>query len=160
MGSYDITNSGNVKILQSFTYTPNTNHTESHPHDAVVDPTSSFVIIPDLGSDLLRAYYIDPATKLLETLPPFSTPYGSGPRHAKFLVLGSKTYLYVVFELGNLVIVYDITYYDQTQTLGLTQIFETSLLRTPNGTELQQGSFAAEIQISVSLSTIREYICR
>lgn len=161
MASYNISNTEDVETLQSVTYGAEVNHTAPHPHDAILDPTGEFVIVPDLGSDLLRLYHINQNTLELETLDPFTTPFGSGPRHAEFLVTGSKTYLYVVFELGNLLIGYDVVY--NNGSIGLTQIYETSMLKTLNGTDLQRYSAAAEIHVSVCqfrwCTTIKKKSC-
>ncbi|RAH67122.1 3-carboxy-cis,cis-mucoante lactonizing enzyme [Aspergillus aculeatinus CBS 121060] len=56
-----------------------------HPHQVFLDPTGSFVLVPDLGSDLLRVYAIDKATgKLQSHCTDLSYPTGSGPRHGLF----------------------------------------------------------------------------
>src|SRR4051812_20761511 len=52
-----------------------------HPHQVLVDPTDSFILVPDLGADLVRIFGIDAASSRLTELTPFKAESGSGPRH-------------------------------------------------------------------------------
>lgn len=52
---------------------------QPHPHQVV--PDGDRVLVPDLGTDLIRTFTIDDAGALTE-LEPFTAPPGSGPRHA------------------------------------------------------------------------------
>ncbi|KAF3909012.1 6-phosphogluconolactonase [Orbilia brochopaga] len=83
-----------------------------HPHQAVMDPSGRFVVVPDLGADLLRLYAID-GTRITE-LPAIAVSPGSGPRHGHFLELdlpiARQTMFYLVNELRNSVIVYTVNY--------------------------------------------------
>jgi 6-phosphogluconolactonase (cycloisomerase 2 family) len=55
-----------------------------HPHHAFVDPTGDFLIVPDLGADLIRIHKIDKSSgKLTECTPAKPVP-GTGPRHGAF----------------------------------------------------------------------------
>ncbi|ESZ91540.1 hypothetical protein SBOR_8074 [Sclerotinia borealis F-4128] len=154
VGSFDITSSTNIVPLQSFTYnltTPGLDsqyETAPHPHEAITDPTESFVLVPDLGSDLVRIYRINQDNKLLEPLEPLRTPTGSGPRHANWLVTESETYFYLVSQLTNRLTAYEVTY-EKDETLSFEVKFERSLLETTTeGRELQFYSAAAGIQVT------------
>lgn len=153
MGSFDIQNPSSLETLQDWKYTLETPgpdpvySTAPHPHEAITDPTQSFVLIPDLGADLIRLYRINKLTKLLEPLAPFQVPSGSGPRHATWLVTESQTYLYVVSQLSNVLTSYAVTY-NRNQTISFSPLFSQSLLKTGRETDLQFYSAAAEIHIT------------
>jgi 6-phosphogluconolactonase (cycloisomerase 2 family) len=116
-----------------------------HPHEALVDPTDSFVLVPDLGADLVRIFKIDHATsKLTESTPYHATP-GSGPRHGTFLVSGDTTYFFLVTELGNSVTTYKVTY--GKGTLTLNPVFTSGIFGSKT---IPEGTAAAECVLSVS----------
>ncbi|CAG8225640.1 unnamed protein product [Penicillium nalgiovense] len=78
-----------------------------HPHGVVVDPTGRFVLVPDLGADVVRVFHVNPLTGLLEPIEPLAVNPGSGPRHGVFWSprgsnsTSSDVYLYLVQELSN-----------------------------------------------------------
>ncbi|KAF2852362.1 3-carboxy-cis,cis-mucoante lactonizing enzyme [Plenodomus tracheiphilus IPT5] len=82
-----------------------------HPHHVVVDPTGDFLIVPDLGADLLRIFRINKTSGLLTECPAAQPAPGTGPRHAAFWTPGSTrhrraaegTTLFVANELKNTV---------------------------------------------------------
>jgi 6-phosphogluconolactonase len=69
-----------------------------HAHSAAVDPSGSYVLVPDLGADRVFVYGFERAG---HTLAPddgarprsFATPPGSGPRHLAFGADGRFVYL-------------------------------------------------------------------
>ncbi|CAI7584685.1 unnamed protein product [Penicillium discolor] len=114
-----------------------------HPHEVFLDPTGSFILIPDLGADLLRVYAIQdgPSGKLSEC-PSLNITYGSGPRHGVFWTDGTdrsagvgsthsrkvaavgETMLYLANEIGGTIMVFDVSYsrsgclsFEKTQTM-------------------------------------------
>ncbi|KAK9320532.1 Lactonase, 7-bladed beta-propeller-domain-containing protein [Lipomyces orientalis] len=121
-----------------------------HPHGVVVDPTGRFVLVPDLGADLVYIFYVDPSTGQLEQLEPLAVTPGSGPRHAVFWTpRGSKgkpkeVYLYLVGELNNSLSAFKVTYSGKTG-ISFFKSYEGSTYgeRVP-----PVGSKAAEIAIS------------
>lgn len=115
-----------------------------HLHDAILDPTRKFIIVPDLGSDLLRIYRIG-ATNVTQ-LPPVKALPGSGPRHGAFAVVGRKTFFYNVNELSNNITGYSVSY--TRNTLEFTRLFDFST-HGPGGS-VPAGTKAAEIVVSVS----------
>ncbi|RDW74617.1 uncharacterized protein DSM5745_07279 [Aspergillus mulundensis] len=128
-----------------------------HPHGVVVDPTGHFVLVPDLGADLVRIFRINERTGKLSEQRPLVTPPGSGPRHGVFWLpqaqetnraqaQGSKFYL--VSELDNMVSGYDVTY-AQNGTMLFSQFYQGS---TYGGAAAPSGSKAAEIAIAVRLA--------
>ncbi len=72
-----------------------------HVHAVVVDPGNKFLFVPDLGTDRISIYNIQPGAT--QPLSPATPPYaalegGSGPRHLAFHPNGD--YAYVVNELN------------------------------------------------------------
>ncbi|KAL8965054.1 MAG: hypothetical protein Q9183_004057, partial [Haloplaca sp. 2 TL-2023] len=56
-----------------------------HPHQVLADPTQKYLVVPDLGSDLLRIFYVNPTTLEVAERPSIPVAPGSGPRHGTFL---------------------------------------------------------------------------
>ncbi|KAL4942380.1 hypothetical protein BDV06DRAFT_211888 [Aspergillus oleicola] len=90
-----------------------------HPHGVFIDPTGRFVVVPDLGADLLRIFHVQPTTGKLQQQEPLAMPPGSGPRHGVFWTpectsstrsQQSNTRFYLVSELDNMLRGYDVTY--------------------------------------------------
>ena len=105
-----------------------------HPHEAVLDPTGQYIIVPDLGADLIRVFAINPKTQALTEKASFKTPAGSGPRHAAFhnpygvSGEGATTYLYVVTELTSTIISYSVSYQPNAGGLNFTAVQEVPAL--------------------------------
>ena len=79
--------------------------TAPHPHSANFTPDGRLVIVPDLGTDELVAYAIDPQTARLEDRPDSRVRMepGAGPRHMTFHPNGR--WAYVINELASTVTV-------------------------------------------------------
>ena len=101
-----------------------------HPHQALFDPTGRFVVVPDLGADLLRIYSASGAE-----LPPIAVPAGTGPRHGAFFPASTahlaakkealSPYFYLVNELDNSLSVFHVTYTNSTISLTPLQTVAT-----------------------------------
>lgn len=71
VSSWSTSANGSLTLLQSFLFTlnqtgPNPARQEApHPHEVILDPTGSYVAVPDLGADLVRIFHIDNTTSLL-----------------------------------------------------------------------------------------------
>ena len=130
---------------------PNASRQDSpHPHGVTVDPTGRFVLVPDLGADLVRIFHINQVTGYLEPIDPYVAAPGSGPRHGTFWTpKGSRgtdqnVYFYLVHELSNLLSGFRVSYSERG--IHFSKFFEESSFgnRTaPNGSKV------AEIAISV-----------
>lgn len=147
--TYAILASGGLEPLQSFTFVlsaPGTDLSRQdspHPHEALVDPTDSFVVVPDLGADLVRMFSIDPSTNLLKESTSFATPPGSGPRHGAFLDSGDDTYFFLISELACTIASYKVTY--GTGSMSLEEISIHGVYGdapTPVGGACPQSTFA------------------
>lgn len=85
-----------------------------HPHQTILDPTQQFILVPDLGSDLVRIFSIDQKTLKLNPIAPLKTPPGYGPRHGRFSLdkISGTHVFYLVGELVALVSAYSVSYKD------------------------------------------------
>ncbi|RKU45903.1 hypothetical protein DL546_008585 [Coniochaeta pulveracea] len=127
---------------------PNPDHRQDapHPHQAITDLTGRFLFVPDLGADLVRVWAINSETLELTPAPSLVvTPPGSGPRHGVFLQSGKKTFFYLLCELANTIIVYQVSY-ETDGMLEFAQVYVTGT-HGEDGT-VPRGAAAAEIIIS------------
>ncbi|KAB8254497.1 Lactonase, 7-bladed beta-propeller-domain-containing protein [Aspergillus pseudonomiae] len=149
--------SGHFNRTQSFTFTmpapgPVPERQDApHPHGVVVDPSGQFILVPDLGADLVRIFRICPTTGHLEENQPLVVAPGSGPRHAVFWISRKEGRIqpknvrfYLVTELDNSLRGYDVTY-SNNGTILFSKFYEGS---TYGGSTPPAGSKAAEIAIS------------
>ncbi|KAL2264315.1 hypothetical protein VTK26DRAFT_7281 [Humicola hyalothermophila] len=150
INTYDVSDPTAIVALQSDTFpkpdesSPYEQQTQSRPHQAVLDPTGDFLLFPDLGSDLLRVFKVDQETLSYTELNAHQLERGTGPRHATFFVAESKTFLYVVTELANTIIGFEVTYSDDG--LSLSEVYSSN---THGGTDpLPEEAKAAEITVS------------
>lgn len=135
--TYNITADGVLTPLQTFTYTmsapgPNAvRQAAPHPHEAILDPTGQYLLVIDLGADLVRVYSIDQDTGLLTALTPLNAAPGSGPRHGVFTqdpvpqVSSNATSNYVFYlgaEIAGTVTAYSLTYLPDGQGLQFDEL--------------------------------------
>ncbi|KAG2171150.1 hypothetical protein VTO58DRAFT_105214 [Aureobasidium pullulans] len=121
-----------------------------HEHEAVLDPTGNFIVVPDLGADLIRIFSIDAGSGDLVAEKPFAVLPGSGPRHVVFYqpygVVGTQatTFMFLVSELANTVTSFKVSY-PKIGGIGFKQVFETS---TYGDLVVPEGNAAAEIAVT------------
>ncbi|KAL5114445.1 hypothetical protein ACEQ8H_007700 [Pleosporales sp. CAS-2024a] len=109
--------------LQTLKYTgsgPNKARQEApHPHHAFVDPTGDFLLVPDLGTDLIRINKIDKSTGKLTECGAGKAAPGTGPRHGAFwspsttssrIQRADSTFLFVANELANTLSSWTVSY--------------------------------------------------
>lgn len=123
----------------------------AHPHEVILDPTGRYVLVPDLGADLVRVFRLSADRENLSWTPvaPLVATPGSGPRHAAFVVAGNKTFMYLVGELQNTITGYEVSYLGN-DALGFNKVYASGT-HGMNQT-VPSGAMAAEIQVAVSLS--------
>lgn len=147
-----IGDNGTLLPLQTFTFQgptgPHPNQDKSHPHQVILDPTEQFIIVPDLGSDLLRIFKIDQETsRFIEQDSIFVSP-GYGPRHGAFLRTedqpSERTYFFLISELGNKVSSYAVSAKHGSLDFNLVANYDVLNMSPPSGL------FSAELGISVS----------
>ncbi|KAM5348143.1 hypothetical protein ACJ41O_007967 [Fusarium nematophilum] len=115
-----------------------------HPHAAVVDPSGRFILVPDLGADLVRMYSIAEDGLELAELRPLKAAAGSGPRHLAFAVMGNKTFMYLVTELSNTVLGYEVNYGDES--IAFEEVWNSGIHGKDKNVPL--GAAASEIIVS------------
>jgi 6-phosphogluconolactonase (cycloisomerase 2 family) len=104
------------------------------PHEAILDPTGQYILVPDLGADLVRVFGINFSTLMLTELTPLQAPAGSGPRHAAFYnpynvaSEGATTFLHLATELAGNIYSFAVTYLANGGGLTFTQVGEISSL--------------------------------
>lgn len=121
-----------------------------HPHQAVVDPSGRFLVVPDLGADLVRYYSFEHGVDKLTEHAPLGVQAGSGPRHLVFWSAdgqcnNSTVFMYVLSEFTNAVTGYRVGYPSNSSMVFRKVSLASSLL----GGTPKAPSFAAEIVLSV-----------
>lgn len=151
--TWNVANPSSIKNVQFQTYTgsgPDKDRQEGpHPHEAVLDPTKKFLLVPDLGTDQVHVYTFDANTLKTTAQTALKAPAGSGPRHIAFAQKSGKTFMYLITELTSNIIGYEVTYSNGIQ---FKQIFAHGV--HGQGKPNVNGAFAAEIVVSVSLASL------
>ena len=87
---------------------------KAHPHSVLTDPTGEYLVVPDLGADLIRIFQINSSNGMLTTCPSVRTSPGDGPRHGAWWVhgtgAGKLTVLYTINELSKSLTAWTVTY--------------------------------------------------
>jgi 6-phosphogluconolactonase len=130
--SYKLTGSARDRLsapVSFFQYTghgPNPDRQEApHAHRVTVSPDNKYLLVNDLGLDLIHVYTLDAATAKLapaET-PAWQAPAGSGPRALLFHPNGK--YAYCVTEMASQVIV--LKWDGEAGTLETKQVLQLPL---------------------------------
>ncbi|KAI1410626.1 putative isomerase YbhE [Hypoxylon sp. FL1857] len=104
---------GSVKLIKSITIEgePNPAQGAHHPHQALLDPTGRFFVIPNLGGDTLLV--LDTKDDKYEITSYVTLPTGTGPRHGGFITDGESHYYALASELSNDLFLFAVTYPDQ-----------------------------------------------
>ncbi|KAG6188286.1 hypothetical protein E4U36_007015 [Claviceps purpurea] len=149
--TWDVSDPSHLSLVQTDQYKiarpgPNPDRQgASHAHEAFLDPTGSFILVPDLGADKIHVYAIRKPTDLkLTALPPIRVKPGSGPRHITFAVRHGKTFMYLVTELANTIIGYQVTY--RRASVQFRELFTIGTHGA--GNPVPSGAAAAEIAVS------------
>lgn len=110
-----------------------------HVHSTLVAPNGRELYVADLGLDWLACYTIenDGSMKLAEQKRQIHTPDGEGPRH--FVFSQDGTFLYLVTEMGNKLLVYQ-------EIDGEYQLIQQESLLPPDFTGTNT---AADIHVSL-----------
>jgi 6-phosphogluconolactonase (cycloisomerase 2 family) len=136
--------------LEKFTLAqkgPNPRQDVAHPHEVHLDPTGKFIIVPDLGADLIRVFKIDASSGKLTACSEGKADAGDGPRHIKFWKsAGGQQKAYTLNELGNSVSAWDVAY--PTDDSGCLSLAKTQTLSTyAPGKKGGSTTKAAEIRV-------------
>lgn len=128
---------GNVTMAKNWTFTAPPgpkmpNQDKPHPHQVLYDPSGKWVIVPDLGADLIRVFTSTGEVDQLKMEP------GSGPRHGVF----HDGYYYLVSELVSTVTVFKVETTEKKFGLKKLQTIPT----LPD--EMRNTAAAAEILVT------------
>ncbi|KAK7940819.1 uncharacterized protein PG986_013206 [Apiospora aurea] len=148
--SFDVKDTSSLSLSQNETYTmagpgPVPDRQDvPHLHHTILDPTKKFLVVPDLGADLLRVYALQKGSIEWAEIDPVKALPGSGPRHGVFATAGTKTFFYVLNELSNTITGYKVTY--AKGALTMDRLFDFS--SHGPGASVPAGTKAAELKIS------------
>jgi hypothetical protein len=126
----------------------------SYSHHVILDPSRRFVLVPDLGADLVRVFAYDPdaAAPLVERAP-LETDAGAGPRHGVFWRAPgrSKEEWFLLFngELSQKVYSYRVAYAEGG--LAWEKVDEVTALGEVGDTLGPNQAPTSELAVSVSL---------
>ncbi|KAI0123961.1 Lactonase, 7-bladed beta-propeller-domain-containing protein [Xylariales sp. AK1849] len=141
------------QVLQKIKFTgsgPNkSRQTAAHPHSTIIDPSGKYLLVPDLGSDLVRIFSIDATSGNLTACASGTAGAGDGPHHGTWWSpnIGSTDgqMLYTVNELSNSVSAWTVAYpSSECLTLTRTQTLSTYAA----GITAPALSKAAEVHVS------------
>lgn len=110
---------------------PNPRQDVPHPHEVKLDPTGQFILVPDLGADLVRVFRINSSNGQLTSCGTGQAAPGDGPRHgAWWTPKGSSNStdglrFYTLNELGNSVSSWKVTYTSGCISLSRMQTLST-----------------------------------
>ncbi|KAI9154877.1 putative 6-phosphogluconolactonase [Paramyrothecium foliicola] len=152
--TYRVPTSSNNAVLQreKFTMTnkgPNPRQDVPHPHEIIVDPTGQFLLVPDLGADIIRIFRINASSGQLTSCGTGQAAPGDGPRHGKWWQPQGATNgtdslrLFTLNELGNSVSAWNVSYNSGCMSLSKTQTLSTYTTGTKPGASTK----AAELHI-------------
>ncbi|KAI1339386.1 putative isomerase YbhE [Xylariaceae sp. FL0016] len=112
------------KLIKTITVTGplGPDQTSHHPHQALLDPTGRYFIIPNLGGDAVLI--LDGKDDLFEITGSVSVASGSGPRHGGFIKSGDAYFYVVACELSSEVILFSMQY--NSDNLTLTEVQKQS----------------------------------
>lgn len=150
----NVSDPGNLEVVQTETFAmsdpgPDPIRQDSpHPHEVLLDPAHQYILIPDLGADLVRVFGYDSASLEFTAKEPLVATPGSGPRHAAFIVTEESVFMYLVGELSNSITTYEVTYDNEASGLEFREVAVIGSFG--NASHVPQGVTSAEIQVSVS----------
>ncbi|PSS02285.1 Lactonase, 7-bladed beta-propeller-domain-containing protein [Coniella lustricola] len=124
---------------------------QPHPHHAIIDPSGQYLLVPDLGADLVRIYLLNDDGRLRFTaLAPLVVPAGSGPRHGEFLVTpAGETYFYLTSEIANTITGFKVTY-TSGSTVEFTEVYRSGSHGL--GVEFERGRLAPDEDVFPTLA--------
>ncbi|KAI1389366.1 Lactonase, 7-bladed beta-propeller-domain-containing protein [Hypoxylon trugodes] len=144
---------GTLKYMKSLSPpgkpTPPRNH--HRPHQAVLDPTGRFFVVPNLGGDTLVV--IDSEDDRYEITGCTTVPANVGPRRVAFIRRDEKLFLIMVGEVSNEVFLYETDY--SNDTLQFNEIERQS---TYGNSPPSNGSAAKVAELMVSNNQTDVYI--
>lgn len=166
--TYQVSAEGDFSLLQTFNFSnPPFNFTQGpvsdrqeapHPHEAILDPTQRYVLIPDLGADQVHVFAVDKKRTKLTPVAPLVTVPGYGPRHGAFSLdpINGNYIFYLVGELSGNLTAFKVSYDEGHGGMSFEKLATYKTLNPgesfPPNPDGQSKTAPAEIQITVSCS--------
>jgi len=144
--TYKLPLTSSSSVQQTFTFTMSgkgaipSRQDAPHPHQTIQDPTGRYILVPDLGADLIRIYSIGTAGTITSCTNYVEVP-GTGPRHGAFSVNGKV--FYVANELANTVHAFNVAY--TNSCIALTKF--QSLTTLPGNKTAPSGTKVGEVHV-------------
>lgn len=117
-----------------------------HPHHVFPDPSGAYLLVPDLGADLIRINRIDRTSGKLTECGAGKPPQGTGPRHGTFWGTGANTTLFVANELSNTISGWSVTY-PSTASGCMALTLRDTLTPYAGNASAPQGTKVAEVHV-------------
>jgi 6-phosphogluconolactonase (cycloisomerase 2 family) len=117
-----------------------------HPHHVFTDPTGDYLIVPDLGADLIRINRVDHTSGKLTECGAAKPVPGTGPRHGAFWGSTQSTTLFIANELSNSVSGWKVNYPSSSGGC-LTLSLKDTLTPYQGNTTAPSGTKVGEIHI-------------
>jgi 6-phosphogluconolactonase (cycloisomerase 2 family) len=171
MQAYQVTAQGDFYLSQTFNFTNppfsfsqgpvSDRQAAPHPHEAILDPTQRYVLIPDLGADQVHIFSVSDCDGTLTPVAPLVTAPGYGPRHGAFSLdtINGNYIFYLVGELAGNVTAYKVSYGDGSKGMSFQELASYKTLKPgesfPPNPDGQSKTAPAEIQVTVSSALCR-----
>jgi 6-phosphogluconolactonase (cycloisomerase 2 family) len=156
--TYDISDSG-LTLHESFAFKspigPVADRQEApHPHQAILDPTESFILVPDLGADVVRVFSIGGDRRLTAKEPLHTSP-GYGPRHGTFSrdPIAGNYIFYLVGELAGKITAYRVNHNSSGLSFSEIASYDTLSVGKPFPPNPDGSSKVAPAEITVTVSS-------
>lgn len=130
--TYNLNANGALQPLQTFVFSqpgpgPVPNRQDSpHPHETILDPTGQYILVPDLGADLVRVFAVTTpnGNPTLTAVVPLKAAPGSGPRHGAFSLdpISGDYVFYLAAEISATVTAYRVQYLSNQAGLRFTEL--------------------------------------
>lgn len=130
---------------------PEPAQTVARAHGTALDPTGRFLVVPDLGADMVRVFSVQNGTGSIKFENQVKMLAGSGPRHAAFwrqpdaTDFASPAYLYVLSEYTSTITVFKAVYTPASLALEYTGQTLSTL-----GNYSTSASYAAAAEIAIT----------
>lgn len=149
----DFTSLDSLQVIKFPFSTPGPDpiQTQPRPHQIIIDPTGQYLLVSDLGSDLIRIFKIynnnglEPQIVLQQNI---CLRPGSTPRHGAFATFGRQTYFFLVNQNINTLTAFSVEY-RRDGMMRFEELAETNLLLRMDGSLMKGDIKASHILISV-----------
>ncbi|KAF2168653.1 hypothetical protein M409DRAFT_21396 [Zasmidium cellare ATCC 36951] len=113
--TYDLEDPSDLKVLQEISFPnasagPGRRQDQSRPHNTTTDATGRFMVIADLGADIVRVFSIDDSNTPLREISGLHLPRPTFPRQVAFVRLPHGVHMYILCEDSNRLLGFKVDY--------------------------------------------------